>query len=66
MKLKLIYQDHGRQVMIAEQGEVMNQCQIKRVKHPYNQVHHLHQLVEVFYYQLKAPLLVSIVQEAKL
>ena len=46
----------------------MKQCQIKRVKHPYNQVHHHHhhQQVEVLYYQLKAPLLVSIVQEAKL
>ena len=28
--------------------------------------HHYQQLVEVFYYQLKVPLLVSIVQEAKL
>ena len=38
----------------------------KKVKHPYNQVHHHHQRVELFYYQLKVPLLVSIVQEAKL
>ena len=66
MKLKLIYQDHGRQATLVAQEEVMTLCQIKRVKHPYNQVHHRHQLVEVFYYQLKAPLLVSIVQEAKL
>ena len=29
----------------------------KKVKHPYNQVHHHHQkLAEVFYYQLKVPL----------
>ena len=49
------------------QEEVMTLCQIKRVKHPCNQVHdHHQQQVEVFCYQLKVLLLVSMVQEAKL
>ena len=42
-RLKLIYQDHGRQATILVQGAVMKQCQINRVKYPYNQVHHHHQ-----------------------